>query len=248
MNIPGLFRDENTVIQDLMELENEHLEILPEPDFYLIEVLNLDIPIIAFEGDPILAAYEDPLERDWIEAFFERMTGCRDIATIILTNAAEFDIPPSLAFSLSWEESRYNPRAVNRANTNRTIDRGLFQLNSASFPDLKEQDFFDPRINAWYGLSHLRWCLDMAGTEVAGLAMYNAGLNRVRTDGTPKITLDYISRIINRQRRIDEIFLEEYMKMRPIIDYYTDLESMIVEVSETAAPEFSFNLPSLGRR
>ncbi|MDR1565966.1 MAG: lytic transglycosylase domain-containing protein [Treponema sp.] len=159
--------------------------------------------------DLILEAYRDAASRGRVVDFFGNLTGSRELSAVVLANAEPFDIAPALAFSLCWEESRYNSRAVNRGNRNQTVDRGLFQLNNASFPGLEEQDFFNPSINAWYGLSHLRWCLDTAGTEVAGLAMYNAGTGRVRSGGTPKNTLDYISRILRRQRKIEELFLAE---------------------------------------
>jgi soluble lytic murein transglycosylase-like protein len=161
------------------------------------------------EQDPILEAYRNPALRDWVVNFFEDYTGSTELAAVVLSNAEVFDIPPALAFALCWEESQYKTHAVNRNNRNKTVDRGLFQLNSATFPKLKEEDFFNPGINAWYGLSHLRWCLNYAGTEVAGLAMYNAGSNRVKSNETPKKTLDYISRILNRRHKIDERFLAQ---------------------------------------
>jgi predicted small lipoprotein YifL len=162
------------------------------------------------EPDMILELYRDEVFRERVEDFFGDLTGSLELAQAVLANASRFDIPPALAFSLCWEESRYNPRAVNRKNRNLTVDRGLFQLNNASFPQLKEEQFFNPSLNSQYGLSHLRWCLDTAGTEVAGLAMYNAGTGRVRSGGTPKMTLDYISRILDRERKIDVFFFAEY--------------------------------------
>jgi hypothetical protein len=39
--------------------------------------------------------------------------------------------------------------------------------------------------------------------------MYNAGTGRVRFQGTPKNTLDYIHRILERQRRIERAFQAE---------------------------------------
>jgi soluble lytic murein transglycosylase-like protein len=163
--------------------------------------------------DPILALYRDDAFREQVEEFFGGLTGSPELARAVLVNAARFDIPPALAFSLCWEESRYNPRAVNRTNRNLTVDRGLFQLNNASFPQLNEAQFFNLELNARYGLSHLRWCIDAAGTPVAGLAMYNAGPSRVRSGGTPKITLDYISRILDRRRAIEALFLADYDRL-----------------------------------
>jgi hypothetical protein len=166
--------------------------------------------------DVILELYRNEAFREEVEGFFGELTGSRELAQVVLVNAALFNIPPALAFSLCWEESRYNPRAVNRKNRNCTVDRGLFQLNNASFPKLKEEQFFNPELNSRYGLSHLRWCLDTAGTEVAALAMYNAGMSRVRSGGTPKITLDYISRIMERERKIEELFLAEHERITRI--------------------------------
>jgi soluble lytic murein transglycosylase-like protein len=160
-------------------------------------------------ADRILEAYRNEPTRDEVVAFFAELTGSRELAAVVLANTAVFDLSPALAFSLCWEESRYKPQAVNTENRNGTVDRGLFQLNSASFPSLEEEDFYNPSINAWYGLSHLRWCLDIAGTEVAGLAMYNAGTSRVRSGGTPKNTLDYISRILKGRQQIEEAFSAE---------------------------------------
>jgi hypothetical protein len=73
---------------------------------------------------------------------------------------------------------------------------------------LTEETFFDPRRNAYYGMAHLRWCLDTGGSVVAGLAMYNAGTNRVNAGGTPKKTLDYVSHVLRVQADIEDLFSE----------------------------------------
>jgi soluble lytic murein transglycosylase-like protein len=159
------------------------------------------------KSDIILTLYRDQASKESVIAFFEAITHSRQIAEVILKYADEFEVEPSLVFALAWEESQYNPRAVNKNKA--SIDRGLFQLNSKSFPSLNVEDFYNPDLNARYGIAHLRWCLDLAGSEVAGLAMYNAGTTRVRSDSTPKSTLDYISRIQNFQAGIEQLFQQE---------------------------------------
>jgi hypothetical protein len=166
-------------------------------------------------GDPLLAYYEDDFSRERLIAFFGMITGSGEVAGVILGYARSCGIPLALAFALSWEESRYNTRAVNRRNSNKSVDRGLFQLNSVSFPKLTEPDFFDPATNAYYGLSHLRWCLDDGGSEIVGLAMYNAGTGRVRSGATPKVTLDYVSRILENRRKIEELFFAWNSRYNP---------------------------------
>ena len=182
-------------------------EVLPEPGALMLNTGG--------GQDLIFVSYLDPRLREGVEAFFRDLTGSSEIAIVVLSNAVAFNIPPALAFALCWEESGFNPRAINR-NKNNTMDRGLFQLNSASFPNVEAEEFYDPNLNARYGLAHLRWCLNTAGTEVAGLAMYNAGTARVSSSGTPKNTLDYISRILKRQRKIEELFMTEYSRIAKV--------------------------------
>jgi hypothetical protein len=181
----------------------------PEPAKEALEKpVQISLAQAAFreEQDPILEFYRDSETQDHAVSFFGSLVHSQELASVILSNANIFNIAPSLAFALCWEESQFKPHAVNRQNRNETIDRGLFQLNSKSFPHLTEREFLDPRINSYYGLSHLRWCLDSGGSLVAGLAMYNAGTNRVTAGGTPKRTLDYISNILDSKQRIEDLF------------------------------------------
>ena len=205
------------------ETQNQPDEIFPETADGKADGKAADSPApavpptlrlsLAAEGfpageDKILQAYRDPSGRDYVTAFFGEIVHSHDVARTILANADVFNIHPSLAFALCWEESRFKVRATNQKNRNGSTDRGLFQLNDKSFPHLSEKDFFDPWLSSHYGLSHLRWCLDTGGSLVAGLAMYNAGTNRVSAGGTPKMTLDYVSNILNTKQRIETLFEE----------------------------------------
>ncbi|MDR2370492.1 MAG: lytic transglycosylase domain-containing protein [Treponema sp.] len=156
--------------------------------------------------DLIADLYRNPEMKDMVVDYFGAVAGSGDIASLILENALAFKVPPALAFAVCWEESRFNPRAVNLKNRNESIDRGLFQLNDRSFPALQSEDFFDPAVNIYYGIGHLRWCLNTGETEIAALAMYNAGTNRVRNLGTPKNTLDYVHRVLEYRQKLEHAF------------------------------------------
>lgn len=158
--------------------------------------------------DDGLTLYRQALSRSAVEWFYYQITGNRSVAQAILTEAEKNDIPLSLAFALAHTESSYNTKAVNR-NSNSTTDRGLFQLNSNSFTNLTEEDFFDPFISAKYGMSHLKFCLNTAGNEVSALAMYNAGTGRVRSNRTPQSTLNYVGKIMSYQKMLDQLFSEQ---------------------------------------
>jgi hypothetical protein len=159
--------------------------------------------------DPIAPFYRDPSTREATLQFFATLTQSENIARVILDSAEKFGVRPSLAFALALEESEFRVDAINKNGD--SVDRGLFQLNSKSYPKLSVQDFYDPRLNARYGLSHLKSCLAQAGNEVAALAMYNAGNGRVERGATPKKTLNYVSRVLAYEDNISSLFAAKVM-------------------------------------
>ena len=171
-----------------------------------LDILNEDV-------DKSLSLYRNTLSRSAVEWFYFQITGDKNVTQAILAEADNNDIPLSLAFALAYAESGYNVKAVNK-NSNTTTDRGLFQLNSNTFPNLTEADFFDPYVSAKYGMSHLRFCINTAGNEVSALAMYNAGTGRVRSNRTPQVTLNYIGKIVSYQKMLEELFNEQ------VADFY----------------------------
>ena len=163
------------------------------------------------KADLGLRLYRNLESQAELVAFYTKITKNQDVTLAILENADKHNIPLSLAFALAYTESSYKVRAVNK-NRNSSVDRGLFQLNNNSFPKLTEADFFDPYTSASYGLAHLRFCLDTAGNEVAALAMYNAGTNRVRNGGTPQMTLNYVDKIFSYRDGLDTLLYTELLE------------------------------------
>ncbi|HKK48591.1 MAG TPA: transglycosylase SLT domain-containing protein [Alkalispirochaeta sp.] len=151
-------------------------------------VLNL------LESDrPMLALYREDVTHQAVVDFFVELTGSEEIAMPILYHANREHLSLSLVFALSWVESRYSPVAVNRNAT--SVDRGLFQLNSRTFRDLSEDDFFHPDVNARHGTEYLTWCMEHTNSDMEAVSCYNAGLTRVRAGRTPQSTLIYADRI-----------------------------------------------------
>jgi len=163
-------------------------------------------------NDPILEYFRDPEYSEWVIDFFSTLCSNMEITKTILDNSDIYNVPPALAFALSWEESRFNPRATSKPNRDGSIDRGLFQLNSRSFPNLPPSAFYEIKVNALHGISHLRLCIDSAASEIAALAMYNAGTGRVRSQGAPEVTLNYVSRILENKKMIEDRFNTRIIK------------------------------------
>ncbi|MDD7416444.1 MAG: transglycosylase SLT domain-containing protein [Treponemataceae bacterium] len=157
------------------------------------------------KSDKGLELYRNEDSKESVVWFYNQITKNPEVTRAILENANSNSIPLSLAFSLAFVESCYRPTVTN-SNSNKSIDRGLYQLNNRSFPELTESDFYDPYVSAKYGLSHLRYCLNVAGNEVSALAMYNAGATKVRSGKTPESTLNYVSNILNYREGLDKLF------------------------------------------
>lgn len=139
--------------------------------------------------------HENSIEREMQVTldYFTEVTGSREIASVIIEAADMYDIPRTLALALAYKESSFDPMQVS-ANS-KSVDRGLFQLNSLSFPHMSDEEVFDPRINAQTGMSYLRYCWNRGGNATIALAMYNAGPTRVEEQGTPVFTMNYIHKI-----------------------------------------------------
>jgi len=155
-------------------------------------------------SDHVGAYYQNPDTRSLTLAFFEKLTGDYTIAESILEESMKRGVSPALAFALAYEESGFDPKAFNR-NAD-SVDRGLFQLNSASFPSLGIAEFYDIPTNVRLGVAHLAFCMQKGGNDVAALAVYNAGLGRVSKGGTPRRTLDYIYKITGSRDRLEALF------------------------------------------
>jgi len=207
----------------------EFVRELVQENSVVTESINFFSRAKTEDRDPILELYRDTYARDRVIDFFDSICASPEIVQIILANAELFNISPALAFALAWEESRLKPHAVSNQNRDGSIDRGLFQLNSHSFPRLDTQAFFNPEINAWHGMSHLRYCLDAGGSEIAALAMYNAGTNRVNSSGTPRSTLDYVSRIMENRRGIENLFFEQETLFQEHLDDFSEIAEVIPE-------------------
>lgn len=195
----------------VLPTEDDEEELIPEPIPNNYDDFLTEVSFEAFNKstDKGLILYRQSMSKAAVERFYTGITGNSEISKAILIEAERNSIPLSLAFALAYTESHFKTRAINH-NNNGTIDRGLFQLNSSSFPALSEADFFDPFVSAKYGMKHLKHDLTLAGNnEVSALAMYNAGAGSVRSNRTPQMTLNYIGKIFSYRKKLEDLFYED---------------------------------------
>lgn len=143
-----------------------------------------------------ISQYEDYTTYSIIMSFLEEEIGSAHIRDIIVNNAIDHEIPVLGAVALSWQESRYTPRAINQ-NTAST-DYGLFQLNSLTFPNLSVDQLFDPNINAKEAMKFLKYLLERFDSWDLAVASYNAGPNAIRNKRIPWITFNHVIKISDK--------------------------------------------------
>lgn len=156
-----------------------------------IEISELDL---SKASSSALTLYRHPFTRDAVIDFFVHLTGSEEVALVCLYYSDKYHINPFLTFALVWTESRYSPSAVNFNPS--SVDRGLFQLNNRTFPELQSDDFYNIDTNVRHGIHHLIYCLNSSNyDEDKALAIYNAGLGRVLAGNIPASTKAYIRNI-----------------------------------------------------
>jgi len=124
---------------------------------------------------------------------------------IIFNEALKKSFPVNLAMSLAFCESSLNEKKWNE-NTNDSIDRGLFQLNSKSYEFLSKTEMYDPEINTKYGIAHIQELYFKNNSYFSALAEYNCGsIKRINPT-----TFKHVSNILNKEIELNEMLVKTY--------------------------------------
>jgi len=151
--------------------------------------------------DALLTLYRDDHLRPLVVEYYAELTGDRPVALAILETCDELSVDPSLAFSMAWNESKFNPKAVSYNPT--TIDRGLFQLNSRTFSRLSRKTVFDARSNAKQGLAFYKNAYAHLKSEEKALGYYNSGIGLLTDRSLPRSTQAYVKKVLADRERMD---------------------------------------------
>ena len=160
--------------------------------------------------------YAKALQQDAERRFYTNLVrGNERVVEAVYTYAT--DLNKDLVFALLLGESGGKPDAYNK-NINKdtgevvSIDRGLFQLNSLSYPNLTAEQAYQIETNARYGIAHIRGALrTQNGNVKRALWDYNAGANRCASGTPPKKTILYAEGIIADTKAI-KLDREQYIK------------------------------------
>ena len=141
-----------------------------------------------------------------MKMIYENWVGDKRIADEIIIRCIQYNVPLNLAFAVAKKESNFDPRAVNynydQYGQISSIDRGIFQLNSKSFPQLSEDQMFNYKTNILYGIAYLSYCIKSFDTNYESLVAYNAGHSNVLKVRSTVYTQD----ILTIQASLDDLF------------------------------------------
>jgi len=147
-------------------------------------------------------------------SYYTTLSTNKEVLKEIINQCIEQDVPINLAFSIVKKESSFKIRAINYNKDDKgnikSIDRGLFQLNDKSFPNLTEDDFFNYKTNIFHGVKYLKYCIDSFDSYSQAISAYNGG--HYRASFNNEITYEYVLEVINFYANLDKdllIYLQE---------------------------------------
>lgn len=116
-----------------------------------------------------------------------------DIIGLLAGAEAKYGLPAGLLVRQAWQESRFNPSAVNAWSG----AKGLMQFMPATAAEWGVS-VFDPASSADGAARYMVWLYNKLGSWSLALAAYNWGIGNVMRKGmaaAPKETRDYVAQI-----------------------------------------------------
>lgn len=104
-------------------------------------------------------------------------------ASLIQSNARERNLDPNLLAALLMQESGYNPQAVGAVDKN---DRGIAQINKLAFPNVTDEQAFDPQFAIAFAAKKLADDIAYFDNVSRGIAAYNVGRGGANIKGPEK--------------------------------------------------------------
>lgn len=128
-----------------------------------------------------------------------------------------YNVDYSLIISIMWVESRFDPQALNTANSNGTYDIGLMQINSTNIEWVnelagRELDLYNPYDNIEAGILIYStyknyWKDKVSETELLQrhtLLTYNRGLGGFKKIGF-QTHIAYDNKVINYKKEVENL-------------------------------------------
>ena len=134
-----------------------------------------------------------------IYVFYDQYTRNRNITELLIEKAIEKEIPVNKLFALSNIESSFIPESINK-NINNSIDYGLFQLNSKSFPHYSSSDLLNIHMNVDLATDFIKNKYEYYGNWEETFIAYNAG----NTNKVHNSTIKYFVKLQECENKIDK--------------------------------------------
>jgi soluble lytic murein transglycosylase-like protein len=144
----------------------------------------------------------DKKELSKIEFYYITINNKMVVDTVFLCSRV-FSLSPDLIFAIAKTESRFNPKAINY-NENGSIDKGVMQLNSYSFPHLSDKELYDIEYNIIIGSKHFAELMkEFDGNQLLSICAYNCGSWTVKNNKVPTKTLVYANKVMNNKMKFE---------------------------------------------
>jgi len=106
----------------------------------------------------------------------------QEVRDLILNAAKEADVPPALIAAILFNESGFNPKAIN-INSEGNIDRGIAQINTVAHPEITDSQAFDPSFAIPFLAKKLKGDREYFGNLGQAISAYNVGRGGASQNG-----------------------------------------------------------------
>lgn len=104
------------------------------------------------------------------------------IENLIKKSAQQNNVPPGVLSAILWQESRFDPKAVN-VNDDGSKDRGIGQIHNKSFPNISDAQAFNPSFAIPWAARKLASDFQNFGEWGRAIAAYNVGRGGASVQG-----------------------------------------------------------------
>lgn len=129
---------------------------------------------------PVVETVSQPTTSDF--SGFTTAPVPQEYSQTILEASKRYGVRPQVLASLLFSESGFNPKAIN-ANDPSSIDRGIAQINTKAYPNISDEQAYDPNFAIDFAARTLSENQKHFGDINRAIAAYNVGQGGANVKG-----------------------------------------------------------------
>ena len=142
---------------------------------------------------------------DLVYSFYDSFIKNKELTINIVNNALCVDVPIHYFIAITWQESKFKPKARHTRNSDGSIDYGVFGLNSKTYKNYSKEYLEKIENNCRFAANHLLEAYNKSNNWYSAIGIYNAGNEN-------NINFKYVRNVLLYSDDLDNEFFEKMCK------------------------------------